>query len=224
MKQDVIQIYGEIESGRKGSFDAMGVGFNIDSAKISFVGEDFSNPILMLRAIRPAGEYGNIIADLTGTAGSPKMSFSSEGGPQSYDQTDVMSLLLFGKPASVASSEGRLVRCWWCCYVFFWRFCLGFRFRFVGRRTQVGPVRWLQVGNRLEIVCFWHERDSSCKQWWKSERSIAWVDDYGSHVCRLWPVIKCWFCGCVLSMGFLRCLRAIQEWHQSMRVQGAEES
>jgi autotransporter translocation and assembly factor TamB len=105
--EGVPQLKGEVQTNR-GSFDAMGKGFSIDEGSISFVGSDYLNPELRMRAVRRFGRYGDVVVNANGSASAMDLAFSSENGPSDYSQTDILSLILFGKPTSdLAESEGQ---------------------------------------------------------------------------------------------------------------------
>jgi len=78
--------------------------FDVSGGTLVFSGKDYTEPSMDLSAIRSTGKYGDVQATVTGTPSAPQLEFSSEEYP---DQADVISLLLFGKPASeMADTEG----------------------------------------------------------------------------------------------------------------------
>ena len=68
---------------------------------VYFVGDDYANPILKLNAVHTNSRYGEVNVDISGSADQPEVAFSAD----QYDETDILFLLLFGKPAS-EMSEG----------------------------------------------------------------------------------------------------------------------
>lgn len=68
---------------------------------VYFVGDDYANPILKLNAVHSNSRYGEVNVDISGSADKPEVAFSAD----QYDETDILFLLLFGKPAS-EMSEG----------------------------------------------------------------------------------------------------------------------
>ncbi|MDP6934304.1 MAG: translocation/assembly module TamB domain-containing protein, partial [Myxococcota bacterium] len=97
------RVHGELETS-EGVVRVLGVGFDLDESLISFVGDDLENPILDLHADRTVGQYGDVRVDITGDVDEPVVAFTSEEYP---DETDIVSLLLFNKPAShMSDTEG----------------------------------------------------------------------------------------------------------------------
>jgi hypothetical protein len=72
-----------------------------DGSAVYFVGDDYANPILKLTAVHTNTRYGDVNVDINGSADQPEVAFSAD----EYDETDILFLLLFGKPAS-EMSEG----------------------------------------------------------------------------------------------------------------------
>ena len=72
-----------------------------DGSAVYFVGNEYADPILKMEAVHSNASYGDVNVAITGTAESPEVALSSDG----YDETDILFLLLFGKPAS-EMSEG----------------------------------------------------------------------------------------------------------------------
>ena len=101
---DEIGIIGDILTP-KGSIDMLGSTFLIDDGAVRFVGTDYANPELDMKATKRMPKYGDINIELTGMVSDLQPVFSEESGQ--YDDTDVMSLILFGKPVSeLTESEG----------------------------------------------------------------------------------------------------------------------
>ena len=84
---------------------------------------------LNLYAEKSFGEYGDIGVSVTGTVDVMELDFSATNSPYAYDQTDIVTLLLLGKPSQeLANSEsqtsGALIQaglfngwCSWRCTV-----------------------------------------------------------------------------------------------------------
>lgn len=92
---------GEVEPVR-GRAEILGANFDLSEGKISFVGGDPYDPILDVTAVHDAGEYGEVEVDIGGSLEDLDLSFSSEDYP---DETDVVSILLLGRPTSELSGE-----------------------------------------------------------------------------------------------------------------------
>jgi len=99
-----ISVDGEVEILKNGSMHVLTGTFDVSGGTLVFSGKDYTEPSMDLSAIRSTGKYGDVQATVTGTPSAPQLAFSSEEYP---DQADVISLLLFGKPASeMADTEG----------------------------------------------------------------------------------------------------------------------
>jgi translocation and assembly module TamB len=99
----VLSVVGELETLR-GEATAMGKRFGIREGTVTFTGEDFANPQLNLDASHRVGQYGSVDIAIGGDVDHTSMELTS---PEYPDQTDVMSMLLFGKPTSAMSeTEG----------------------------------------------------------------------------------------------------------------------
>jgi autotransporter translocation and assembly factor TamB len=97
-------LVGDIQMDR-GSLEFFGATFDISNGKLTFVGENYVDPQLEVQAVRRTGKYGDVGAAVTGTVSSFQVEFKSDDYP---DQTDILSILLFGKPASeLGDSEGQ---------------------------------------------------------------------------------------------------------------------
>ncbi|MBL8618840.1 MAG: translocation/assembly module TamB domain-containing protein [Deltaproteobacteria bacterium] len=95
---------GQVELPR-GTVGIMGSTFDLTGGTLSFLGADYANPQLDIKAVRHTGAYGDVAAAITGSVDEMGIAFQSEDYP---DQTDIISILLFGKPASeLADSEGQ---------------------------------------------------------------------------------------------------------------------
>lgn len=103
-QEGVLALQGEIEPSR-GSATVFGVPFDLTGGTISFVGDGYDDPLIDLEAVRSAGSYGQVDVHVTGSVQDMQIDLSSEQYP---DKKDVVTLLLFGKPASeMADSEGQ---------------------------------------------------------------------------------------------------------------------
>jgi len=100
-----ISIAGVVEVPR-GEMTLMNRSFDVGDGSISFVGRDYEDPILDLAAVRHTGTYGDVTTRITGSVSNTEVKFESEEYP---DQTDVLSILLFDKPASeLSDTEGQM--------------------------------------------------------------------------------------------------------------------
>jgi autotransporter translocation and assembly factor TamB len=93
-------VNGEVEITR-GEMSMLGVDFNIGGGTIAFAGSDVADPILDIAAVHSTGSYGEVVAHVTGPASTMNLSFTNDQYP---DQTDVISILMLGKPASEVES------------------------------------------------------------------------------------------------------------------------
>lgn len=98
-------IAGEVALER-GSMTLLGSDFEIaNGSTLNFTGADYANPVLNIEAVRHTGQYGDVAAVVRGTPSSPELEFKSDDYP---DQTDIISILVMGKPASeLTESEGQ---------------------------------------------------------------------------------------------------------------------
>ena len=95
---------GTLELSR-GKLDVMGRSFDVSGGAVSFV-SDVSDPILDISAVYRTGNYGDITVGVAGTASEPDLAFTSDQYP---DKTDVMAILVLGKPPSeLSQSEGQM--------------------------------------------------------------------------------------------------------------------
>ena len=98
-----LSMLGELRTLR-GEAVAMGKRFVITEGTVTFTGENYTNPQLDLGAAHQVGRYGSVEIKIAGDAENTSIHMSS---PEYPDQTDVMSMLLFGKPTSAMSeTEG----------------------------------------------------------------------------------------------------------------------
>lgn len=95
---------GTIETVR-GTVDLLNASFDLESGgAINFVGGDYDNPILDLRAVRRTAEYGDVNVDITQDVDHIKVDFSADQYP---DPSDALSLVVFGVPTSqLTDKEG----------------------------------------------------------------------------------------------------------------------
>jgi translocation and assembly module TamB len=99
----VLSVAGELQTLR-GEAIALGKRFTLNEGAIIFTGENYTNPQLDIKASHQVGQYGTVDIAIAGDVESTSMELSS---PEYPDQTDVMSMLLFGKPTSAMSeTEG----------------------------------------------------------------------------------------------------------------------
>lgn len=91
-----LDLQGEIETLR-GSATVLGVPFEIKQGKVSFVGGGYDDPLIDIIAVRNAGTYGDVDVTVSGRLSDLEIDPSSTQYP---DKQDVVTLLLFGKPAS----------------------------------------------------------------------------------------------------------------------------
>ena len=95
-------------SAIRGEFTTMTRDFSIEEGEIIFTGGDVYNPRLALTAQKTFGGYGDIVVYLGGTVEEMTLEFESKNGPEIYDQTDILSLILLGKPAKeMADAESQ---------------------------------------------------------------------------------------------------------------------
>ncbi len=96
-------VNGTLEMTR-GSLDILGRSFDVSGGSVSFVG-DPADPILKVGAVYRSGRYGDIQVDVGGSVSDLVLDFKSDLYP---DQTDVMSILVLGKPpAELSDAEGQ---------------------------------------------------------------------------------------------------------------------
>ena len=102
-EQGVMSVVGELATMR-GEMVALGKRFSLTEGDITFTGENYTNPQLNILASHQVGQYGSVDIAIAGDVENTGMELSSAEYP---DQTDVMSMLLFGKPTSAMSeTEG----------------------------------------------------------------------------------------------------------------------
>ena len=92
-----LSLIGEVVPVR-GTARVFGVPFQLAGETISFTGRDYTDPVLDLVATHDSGEFGNIITKITGTPSALQLAFSSDNPALAQD--DLLSVLLFGRPAS----------------------------------------------------------------------------------------------------------------------------
>lgn len=98
-------VYGPVEMNR-GDLNIMGKSFAVaPGSSVGFDG-DVADPILDITASHRTAQYGDIDVEVTGSVSDPGLDFSSEEYP---DKTDVMAILVLGKPPSdMSESEGQM--------------------------------------------------------------------------------------------------------------------
>jgi len=102
-EKGVMSVVGELATMR-GEMVALGKRFSLTEGDITFTGENYTNPQLNILASHQVGQYGSVDIAIAGDVVNTSMELSSAEYP---DQTDVMSMLLFGKPTSAMSeTEG----------------------------------------------------------------------------------------------------------------------
>ena len=100
-------ILGSISTLR-GSFVTMGKSFELGSGEIIFSGANAYNPQLNLQASKSFGEYGTVNVLVGGTVEEIDMQFEAINTPYVYDSTDIITLILLGKPSQeLAQSESQ---------------------------------------------------------------------------------------------------------------------
>ncbi len=103
---DELRITGGI-GGRQGWYIFQGRRFEIRSAHVTFTGETPLDPYLDVEAQYRTGEY-QIQVRITGTAKHPSLDLSSD---PPLDQSDILAVILFGKPASqLNDSQGQVLQ------------------------------------------------------------------------------------------------------------------
>ena len=92
----------------RGSFVTMGRAFELGVGEIIFAGSNAYNPQLNLRASKTFGEYGTVNVLVGGTVEEIDMQFEAVKTPYVYDSTDIITLILLGKPSQeLAQSESQ---------------------------------------------------------------------------------------------------------------------
>ena len=105
MENSEPSLNGKIKTTR-GSFNVLSVDFDVEEGDVSFVGKEYWNPEMDISARRSFGEYGDIVARVSGNTSNMSLDFSSDSENKNYDQTDIFSLMLVGKPTSITESQG----------------------------------------------------------------------------------------------------------------------
>ena len=101
-----LSLEGDVAAVR-GELKAMGATFTMAEAKLSFLGKDYSNPIMDILATRTIDSY-DVSTSLTGTVAIPKIAFSSTSATP-LSQTDLISLILFGRISSELGDNNPLL-------------------------------------------------------------------------------------------------------------------
>ena len=100
-------LVGTVELTR-GEAQILNRSFNVETdSEVRFVGGDYTNPFLNIKARYVTQQYGDVVLSIGNTALDPRFDYSSENAEQEYDQSDLFAILLLGRPASaLADSEG----------------------------------------------------------------------------------------------------------------------
>ena len=106
MDEESLSMEGEVYALR-GDLKAMGAMFEISNATLSFLGRDYYNPIMDIQAMRTIDNY-EVVTSLSGSVAVPQLSFSSTSS-ESLSQTDIISLILFGRVASELGDNNPLL-------------------------------------------------------------------------------------------------------------------
>ena len=103
---DELRISGEIE-GRQGWYIFQGRRFEIGSAYVTFTGETPLDPYLFVEAQYRTGNY-LVRVRITGTTQHPVLDLTSD---PPLDQSDILAVILFGKPASeLNNAQGQVLQ------------------------------------------------------------------------------------------------------------------
>ena len=102
-----IALVGDVELTR-GEATVLSKDFEVEAgSEVRFTGGDYANPFLDIQARYRTSQYGDVVLNIGQTALDPSFGYTSENATQDYDQSDLLSILLFGRPASsLADSEG----------------------------------------------------------------------------------------------------------------------
>ena len=106
MDEESISMEGNVYALR-GDLKAMGAMFAISNANLSFFGRDYYNPIMDIQAVRTIDNY-EVVTTLTGSVASPQIAFSSTSSDP-LSQTDIISLILFGRVSSELGDNNPLL-------------------------------------------------------------------------------------------------------------------
>jgi hypothetical protein len=91
-----IDVRGRLEA--EGTVELFGARFVIDQGTIAFAGSDYTAPNLQFSLERETGSYGTVTATITGTPND--LEVTNLSSDEYEDQSDVMAILLFGRPLS----------------------------------------------------------------------------------------------------------------------------
>lgn len=106
MDEESLSMEGSVYALR-GDLKAMGAMFAISNANLSFFGRDYYNPIMDIQAVRTIDNY-DVVTTLTGSVAAPQIAFSSTSA-EPLSQTDIISLILFGRVASELGDNNPLL-------------------------------------------------------------------------------------------------------------------
>jgi autotransporter translocation and assembly factor TamB len=106
-KDGALVVHGQVELP-KGQLTLVGSKFELagdrDNA-LNFISDDYLEPTIDITAQKATRSYGTVEARVSGSPSAPEVRFDNPDYP---DETDIMSILLFGKPAAeLSDSEGQ---------------------------------------------------------------------------------------------------------------------
>jgi hypothetical protein len=96
-----IGVKGEVKTLR-GTTRILGADFEVKEGTVAFVGADPTNPFLDVKATHRQSQWGDVDVSISGSRDTLDVSFSSEQYP---DETDIVSILVLGRPLSELSRE-----------------------------------------------------------------------------------------------------------------------
>lgn len=106
-KDGALVVHGQVELP-DGQLTLFGSKFELAADQdntLNFISDDYLEPTLDITAEKATRSYGTVEARVTGSPSAPEVAFENPDYP---DETDVMSILLFGKPAAeLSDSEGQ---------------------------------------------------------------------------------------------------------------------
>jgi autotransporter translocation and assembly factor TamB len=111
LKRDLVMV-GELNALR-GSYTVLGRRFDVQSGTVGFIGTPGINPTLSIQAVSRIRRVGNdplsVTATVSGTLTQPRVSLSTD--EQAVPQSDLVSYLVFGRPAhELSSGQNALVQ------------------------------------------------------------------------------------------------------------------
>ncbi|MCB9793096.1 MAG: translocation/assembly module TamB domain-containing protein [Alphaproteobacteria bacterium] len=103
MYRDLLTIVGAVNT-RRGTVTVMNEDFELsEESTLTFSGQEYTNPALDITATHDAGGYGLIDVRITQSVELPSIEFVSDQG---YSITDVLSILLIGRPTTDLGQAG----------------------------------------------------------------------------------------------------------------------